>query len=69
MTSHIIAKMDIFYGLTSSLSLKSKILRRHYFITEGIGYNLTNNSERILTTRSKIISKYCDDNNINTGKL
>ena len=31
--------------------------------------NLTNNSERILTTRSKIISKYCDDNNINTGKI
>ena len=48
---------------------KVKNIETPLFYYRRHGNNLTNNSEKILTTRSQIISKYCEDNNINTGKI
>ena len=46
---------------------KTKILRLRYFTIEDTVNNLTNNSELILKTRSKIISKFVSKNDYKIG--
>ncbi len=48
---------------------KVKNIETPLFYYRRHGNNLTNNSEKILTTRSKIISKYFDDNEIKAGEI